>query len=91
MMFPLIDARMFIIDARTFIIDAGIKKWCPGGGGYPISGKIQTYFHSHCKVTGNKPLISTANKLPLENIYVQLKPQKLLQVKFRCIVSESVS
>lgn len=48
-------------------------------------------FHSHCKVTGNKPLISTANKLPLENIYVQLKPQKLLQVKFRCIVSESVS
>lgn len=37
MMFPLIDARMFIIDAR-------IKKGCPGGGGYPISGKIQTYF-----------------------------------------------
>lgn len=44
MMFPLIDARMLIIDARMFIIDARIKKGCPGGGGYPISGKIQTYF-----------------------------------------------
>lgn len=73
MMFPLIDARMFIIDAR-------IKKGCPGGGGYPTSGKIQTYFIHIVKLPEMSLWYHRQTKLPLKNIYGQLKVQELLHL-----------